>query len=221
MTFINTKTLSNEEILSYLHNAALQYKKLEGKNYLFVNRSAKSGEYHWYEICFKAKNFMHLTGFKSTEKTATEFYHACLLDPPALDYKTDFVPAYKHSRRDVCEKIKVLGSLLDLSKAKFFSVGDKNLITQNADFKFAYGKSAIIGFGTYKSADSTSNPPITCIPDKIEKFCSSPYKVTFIMEKLLTDHRYTKIHSEIKQNLAMELISGGDLPDELKRIVEL
>lgn len=215
------QSLSKAEILSRLYKLAKKYEQLVNKSFLFVNLSRKTGEYHWYEITFQPKNFMHLTGFKSTIHDATNFYEACLVNPPELDYENDCVAAYNHTRKEVCSKIIALEELLDLSKAKFFSVGEKNLITQYADFKFAYGKSAIIGFGNLSVKNNINNPPITCIPSNIENYCQHPYKVTFILEKKIAEKCYNQIRSEIKAGLTRELISSEGFPEELKEKIKL
>ena len=115
-----TRGCQPDEIVGTLHKLAEMYRELEKKTFLFVSADRKTGEYYSCEITFLPKNFMHLNGFSSKTKNATDFYRDCLKTPPHIIYKTDCSRAYNHDIKTVQAKMDALKELLDLKKAKYF-----------------------------------------------------------------------------------------------------
>lgn len=57
--------IKKEKILSALKEAAQLYRdNLLDKEFLFIARNTQNGQYHFLEIGFEKKAFMHLTGIK-------------------------------------------------------------------------------------------------------------------------------------------------------------
>jgi hypothetical protein len=208
------ENLSNDEILCYLHKCAIAYEKIVGKAFLFVNYSKQKDEFVSYEVFFQPFQFMHLTGINSKTMDAVGFYRACLANPIEIDI-SDCTPAYRHTRKEICSKIVALNELLDLTKARYFMVADKDKITEKVDFDFAYGKNSILG--CVNGYNKRKIPyPITCINKNIEEFCTRPHKITFILSKDKWTDKYMHIFYEIKEGLTSELMSYPSFPENLK-----
>jgi hypothetical protein len=204
--------LSNEELFNCLHECAVKYERIVGKSYMFVNFSQRIDKFISYEVNFQPFQFMHLVGINSKTMGALSFYKACLSSPIEITLK-DCTPAYNHSRKEICSKVIALYDLLDLAKAKYFLVGNKDKIREKVDFDFAYGKNAILG--CVKTGKKKIPYPITCINKNIEEFCTTPHRITFILSKNDANDKYTDIFYEIKKGLTKELINYHSFPIEI------
>lgn len=205
--------LSNEELLNYIYAATREYKKLLGRSFLLIGKNKKT-DYYWFECSFRKKYFMHLLGIKSKTYTAEEFFDIC------IDYIEgkgngitikDCTPSRNHNRTTVNEKVSVCAEILRIENAKYFKIGSKDKISQYVDFAYAYGTNAILGFEREKE---NSSFPITLIPKSIDTFSTKRYKVLFVLSRKISDEKFTKLYTTIKENLFEELYM--EFPEKLK-----
>lgn len=70
--------MRKEELLSEVVKCAELYdKKLKDKNLMFVFQKRADNKLSCIESCFKAHNYLHLTGVSYNGKSAVQFYKEC------------------------------------------------------------------------------------------------------------------------------------------------
>lgn len=200
--FINSR-LTNEQLLTAIYEAAEEYEKLLGKDFLIIGKN-RNTEYFWFECFFEKKNFMHLLGIKSKTMSANDFFDECIFHNKGEDSKltlSDCSPSRNHNRTTINEKSSCCAEMLKIQDAKYMNIGGKDKISQFVDFSYAYGSDATLGF---KRNFQNKCFPITLIPKSIDNFTTKRYKIIFVFEKEHSDRLYEKLLMEVKKGIIEE-----------------
>lgn len=214
-----TDRLTNQQLLEKIYNAAAEYEKLLGRDYLIIGKNNKS-DYLWFECFFEKKNFMHLLGIESKTMSADEFFNRCSLHNKGNDIEltvSDCTPSRKHTRRTINQKISCCADLLKINNAKYMKIGRKEKIHQYVDFSYAYGNEAILGF--QRETANKSCFPITLMTSKISDSVAQTYRIIFVFEKRLSDVQYSGILMERKKGILEEHYQA--FPEKLKNLIDI
>lgn len=187
--------MSDVNLIRKVRAAAKIYRQYAEKDVLIVYAKSKNGPFFTYEFHAGNENFQHLAGIKSP-KGAEVFFHRCLDDVVKLT-RDEIVP--RENIKITSAKIDVLPMALDLTKAKAYRFGEKNLITLFNSFEMAIGNTqCIMGFGKR----SYQLPiPITVMDRSIYEFCAEVCSIFLIMLKSTSDEKYSGIFYEITKNI--------------------
>lgn len=221
-TIQSYKYLSDAELIKQLHQGAELYSKFANTYLLFLYKKNKSDVYEMYEVYYGEGNFMHLAGIRSKTLNAVDFYKGCL---SGIICKCDCTP--KNSITNMYEKVSIITEMLNLKYGKCYKIGEKNLVTRDNDFEMATGNGiGVIGYDSRisksgsKQVNKSSKPiPTTLLSNPITKYCSSPNKIIFILQKSEANQHYSEIFFEIKKNLLIQ--EYPTLPQEIKRMINV
>ena len=145
-TRYDKKVLSDDLLIKKLKIAAKKYQQYVNKDILIVYARSKKGPFFAYEFHAGEENFQHLAGVKSPNG-AVWFFNKCLDQKNPIERK-DIVP--KKDIKTTSSKINILPEAVDLTKAKAYKIGEKDLITLNCEFDIAIGN---VPFGQDKVFD--------------------------------------------------------------------
>lgn len=179
MNIYNNRILSDDELVRKVRMAAKIYKQYVEQDVLIVYAKSKRGPFATYEFHAGSENFQHLAGVKSP-KGAKVFFDRCLDENVKLT-RDEIVP--KDNIKVTSAKIDVLPVAIDLTKAKAYRFGEKDLITLLNSFEMAIGN-------------------IQCVMDRsIYEFCTEVYSISLIMLKSTTEKKYSRVFYEITKNI--------------------
>lgn len=204
-TFNAGKILPDNILIQKLRQAAKVYQNYADLDVLIVYAKTKEGPFHYYQFHAGIENFQHLAGIKSP-KGAVWFFNKCL-DTENVLKKEDIVP--KENLKTTSAKISVLPEAVDLTKAKAYKLGEKDLITINNRFHMAIGnKSHIMGFDqrTYYLP-----VPVTVMDRSLYDFCTYGFKISLIMTKTVDEEKYSNIFYEISSDILKKAVFGNDI----------
>lgn len=204
-----SSSFSNEQLITAIHNAAEKYNCLTESSYLIIGNNQKP-DFLWFQCLFEKQNFMHLAGLDSPHMYAEEFFEKAVNNELRIQ---DCRPSRDHGRAMICEKCSCLADMVDFSNAKYMKIGYKDRATPLVDFTYAYGQSAIIGF---RETAANICFPVTLIPNCIENYSSTMYRVAFVCKKPASADLYERPFVEAKRNLFDKLFP--DFPPELKNL---
>ena len=216
----NTRRLTPDELTAILCRSAKIYAEYADTTLLFIFRKNMSDAYDYYEVSFGKNNFMHLAGVKNEEMGAVGFFEACV---NGTIKREECKP--RRTVGTMFSKVAVMEQLLDLRHSKCYKIGEKNLVTRDNDFEMATGNSVgVVGFdsrikikGTKRPDRTSASVPTTLLTNPITEYCSTPYKIMFILQKQQGETTYGNVFYEIKKGLfetEKELFS-----EELKRLI--
>lgn len=195
MNIYNNKLLSDEALVRKVRMAAKIYKQYAEKDVLIVYAKSKRGPFATYEFHAGSENFQHLAGIKSP-KGAEVFFNRCLDEKVKLN-RNEIVP--KENIKVTSAKIDVLPVAIDLTKAKAYRFGEKDLSTFVNSFEMAMGNTqCVMGFD---KRSSKLPVPVTVMDRSIYEFCTEVYSIALIMLKSTTEKKYSKIFYEVTKNI--------------------
>ena len=204
-TFNAGKILPDNILIQKLRQAAKVYQNYADLDVLIVYEPNKGGPFQSYQFHAGIENFQHLAGIKSP-KGAVWFFNKCL-DTKDFLKKEDIVP--KEDLKTASAKISVLPEAVDLTKAKAYKFGEKDLITLNNRFHMAIGnKSHIMGFDqrTYYLP-----VPVTVMNRSLYDFCTNGFKISLIMTKTVDEKKYSNVFYEITPDILSKATFGDDI----------
>lgn len=195
--------LSDADLVRKVRAAAKIYRQYAEKDVLIVYAKSKKGPFFTYEFHAGNENFQHLAGVKSP-KGAEVFFNRCLDDVTKLT-RDEIVP--KENIKITSAKIDVLPAAIDLTKAKAYRVGEKNLITLFNSFEMIIGNTqCIMGF----DKRSYQLPiPVTVMDRSIYDFCTEVCSIFLIMLKTNSDDKYSEILYEITEDIIKKADFGN------------
>lgn len=204
-TRYDKKVLSDDLLIKKLKIAAKKYQQYVNKDILIVYARSKKGPFFAYEFHAGEENFQHLVGVKSPNG-AVWFFNKCLDQKNPIERK-DIVP--KKDIKTTSSKINILPEAVDLTKAKAYKIGEKDLITLNCEFDIAIGNvNHILGLG---KRNHLLPIPITVMDKSIYEFASSCLTIFLIMIKDEKCEKYNDIYYEITPNI----IEKANFNDEI------
>ena len=191
--------MNQKEILKKLKESAKIYKEnLQNTNLLIIYN--KNNRVEYIEVLFLARNFMHLTGVRSLEKSgkykkANQFYNACLNNK--LSYKDIII------KDDGTTKLKldIISNLVNIDKeCKMIGMYDnskKELITD-----ILVG-SVHMCVGLIRDS-KTYYIPNTLLKEDIRKLTIERYPIIGILKKKINEEKYqTLTYISKKMDISM------------------
>lgn len=191
--------MNQKEIVKKLNESAKIYKEnLQNTNLLIIYN--KNNRVEYIEVLFLARNFMHLTGVRSLEKSgkykkANQFYNACLNNK--LSYKDIII------KDDGTTKLKldIISNLVNIDKeCKMIGMYDnskKELITD-----ILVG-SVHMCVGLIRDS-KTYYIPNTLLKEDIRKLTIERYPIIGILKKKINEEKYqTLTYISKKMDISM------------------
>ena len=203
-------SLTKEQIIAYLIDAANAYAQYKDKILAFVYQKNVKSNYEILKVRFGQENFMHLVGIRSKTLSAAEFYQACFSENISFD---DCTPSHDPSNRNT--RILLLPKMMMFSECKIYNIAEKDVSTLQNDFQIASGnQSGIIGFDYREGVMSADVAvPTTLLNRPLTDYCSEPKRILFVFE-MTSSEKYVPIY-EIKAGLYSRLIEDGKLTNIL------
>lgn len=210
VSFYQNKILSKDVLVRKVRISAKIYRQYVDNDVLIVYAKSKQGPFYTYEFHAGREHFQHLAGVHYP-KGAVAFYERCLDDNQILTFD-EITP--KESLRSTSAKIDVLPVAIDLTKAKAYRCGEKDLITLYNVFEMAIGNNqCLMGFDkrTY-----ILPIPVTVMDKSIYEFCSEVHSISLIMLKKIGEERYSKVFYEATR----DIISKADFGENVLQKVD-
>lgn len=212
--------MRKEELLSEVVKCAELYdKKLKDKSLMFVFQKRADNKLSCIESCFKAHNYLHLTGVSYNGKSAVQFYKECInhkLRLVDIDFKTDGTTE---------QKVKVLRNVVMIERTSrmigdYLGAGKISLYTE----KLAGNTTGCLGFVRKKG--QVEYIPNTALNQDIRDITHSPQDpVKAIFKKYIRDDKYNQICYTAKKFDVSVLLNSSqiscrlnnDLSEEIKK----
>lgn len=199
--------MKEKEIMKKLKESAKLYKEnLQNKNLLIMYE--KDNKIEYIEILFLTRNFMHLTGVRSTEiKKANQFYQACLtnkLNIKTLKMKEDGTTQLK---------MDIISNMIKMEEP-WKIIGVYNGAKEKLKTDILLGKGDIC-LGVIKEV-SNYYIPNTLLKEDIRKITKENNVIVGIFKKEKQEEIYQKV-TNINKNIEIERIRKNEkLASKLK-----
>lgn len=199
--------MKEKQIMKKLNESAKLYKEnLQNKNLLIMYE--KDNKIEYIEILFLARNFMHLTGVRSTEiKKANQFYQACLankLNRKTLNMKEDGTTQLK---------MDIISNMIK-SNEEWKIIGLYNRAKEKLKTDIVLGKENMC-LGLIKEV-SHYYIPNTLLKEDIRKITNESNVIVGILKKEKEERIYQNV-IEVNKNIEIERIRENEkLASKLK-----
>ena len=178
--------MNKKEAINIIQECCNKYhEKLENKNFLFIYKN--KNYFCTLETTFLKRNFLHLTGIKIDSKyikSSTHFYKMCLSHKLSEKY-------FQFSEDGTTKlKLQILSQVIDIPYyAKMIGnyFDSKKILSTE---KLVGNINLCLGF---KQDRTGFYVPNTVLKENIKRVTISQNKIIAILEKSITDKKYTKI----------------------------
>ena len=207
--------ITKEDARRLVLNCAKKYKQnLLNKMLLVVYRDRFDNKIRFIEVVFRKRNYQHLTGLelidhngKVLRNQSLNFYRKCIENKLSL-HEIRF-------RQDGTTQLKLtaLPILMDVTKITKITGDYNNLRPYLLVDKVMGGVNFCLGL----SLENNVYVPSSALLENIKNLTNTPSQVLAILQKDITDIKYTNV-KHVAKGLSLEKLV---LPDDIKNIIEL
>ena len=196
-------------------NCAKKYQQnLLNKMLLVIYRDRLDNKIHFIEVVFRKRNYQHLTGLelidnngKVLRNQSLNFYRKCIENKLSLN-EIRF-------RQDGTTQLKLtaLPILMDVTKITKITGDYNNLRPYLFVDKVMGGVNFCLGL----SLENNIYVPSSALLEDIKNLTNTPSQVLAILQKDITDIKYTNV-KHVAKGLSLEKLV---LPDDIKKMINL
>ena len=206
---------TKEDARRLVLNCAKKYQQnLLNKMLLVIYRDRLDNKIHFIEVVFRKRNYQHLTGLelidndgKALRNQSLNFYRKCIENKLSLN-EIRF-------RQDGSTQLKLtaLPILMDVTKITKITGDYNNLRPYLFVDKVMGGVNFCLGL----SLENNIYVPSSALLEDIKNLTNTPSQVLAILQKDITDIKYTNV-KHVAKGLSLEKLV---LPDNIKKMINL
>ena len=207
--------ITKEDARRLVLNCAKKYQQnLLNKMLLVIYRDRLDNKIHFIEVVFRKRNYQHLTGLelidndgKVLRNQSLNFYRKCIENKLSLN-EIRF-------RQDGTTQLKLtaLPILMDVTKITKITGDYNNLRPYLFVDKVMGGVNFCLGL----SLENNIYVPSSALLEDIKNLTNTPSQVLAILQKDITDIKYTNV-KHVAKGLSLEKLV---LPDNIKKMINL
>lgn len=207
--------ITKEDARRLVLNCAKKYQQnLLNKMLLVIYRDRLDNKIHFIEVVFRKRNYQHLTGLelidndgKVLRNQSLNFYRKCIENKLSLN-EIRF-------RQDGTTQLKLtaLPILMDVTKITKITGDYNNLRPYLFVDKVMGGVNFCLGL----SLENNIYVPSSALLEDIKNLTNTPSQVLAILQKDITDIKYTNV-KHVAKGLSLEKLV---LPDDIKKMINL
>lgn len=207
--------ITKEDARRLVLNCAKKYQQnLLNKMLLVIYRDRLDNKIHFIEVVFRKRNYQHLTGLelidndgKVLRNQSLNFYRKCIENKLSLN-EIRF-------RQDGTTQLKLtaLPILMDVTKITKITGDYNNLRPYLLVDKVMGGVNFCLGL----SLENNIYVPSSALLEDIKNLTNTPSQVLAILQKDITDIKYTNV-KHVAKGLSLEKLV---LPDDIKKMINL
>ena len=207
--------ITKEDARRLVLNCAKKYQQnLLNKILLVIYRDRLDNKIHFIEVVFRKRNYQHLTGLelidnngKVLRNQSLNFYRKCIENKLSLN-EIRF-------RQDGTTQLKLtaLPILMDVTKITKITGDYNNLRPYLFVDKVMGGVNFCLGL----SLENNIYVPSSALLEDIKNLTNTPSQVLAILQKDITDIKYTNV-KHVAKGLSLEKLV---LPDDIKKMINL
>ena len=207
--------ITKEDARRLVLNCAKKYQQnLLNKMLLVIYRDRLDNKIHFIEVVFRKRNYQHLTGLelidndgKVLRNQSLNFYRKCIKNKLSLN-EIRF-------RQDGTTQLKLtaLPILMDVTKITKITGDYNNLRPYLFVDKVMGGVNFCLGL----SLENNIYVPSSALLEDIKNLTNTPSQVLAILQKDITDIKYTNV-KHVAKGLSLEKLV---LPDNIKKMINL